>query len=312
MDYAILGRTGLKVSVMGLGCGGPSRVGQRSGKTEAESIALIRHALELGINFIDSSEEYGTEEIVGKAIKAVGRGFVVLSTKKATPKQKRLTREDVQKSLEESLKRLGTDYIDIYNLHGVVLRDYDYLVSDIVPIFQKMREQGKIRFIGITESGSSDTPHAMLQRALQDDIWDVMMVAFNMLNQSARDRVFKKTIQKNIGVLIMYAVRLAFSRPERLRQIIEELIKKEQVNLSDLDQHDPFGFLIHEGGALSLTDAAYRFCRYEPGPHVILSGTGNPDHLKANIESFSRPALPQADLKKLMNICRNVDSVSGQ
>ena len=312
MDYTVLGRTGLMVSVMGMGCGGPSRVGQRSGKTEAESIAVIRQALDLGINFIDTAEGYGTEEIVGKAIKAVGRGSVVLSTKKDTPKQKRITQKEVQKSLEESLRRLGTDYVDIYNLHGVVLQDYDYLVLEIVPIFQKMREQGKIRFIGITESGKYDTHHAMLQHALQDDIWDVIMVCFNMLNQSARDRVFKKTIQKNIGILIMYAVRLAFSRPERLRQLIKELIEKKQVNPYDIDENDPLGFLLHEGGAVSLTDAAYRFCRYEPGTHVILSGTGDPDHLKANIESFSRPALPIEDLKKVKNIFCNVDSVSGQ
>lgn len=310
MDYTILGRTGLRVSVMGFGCGGPSRVGQRSGKTEVESIAVIRQALDLGINFIDTAEAYGTEEIAGKAIKAVGRDSVVLSTKKHT--HTRITQKDVQKSIEESLKRLGTDYVDIYHLHGVVLQDYNYLVSEIVPLFQKLREQGKIRFIGITEHFYSDPQHIMLQRGLQDDIWDVMLVGFNMLNQSARDRVFKKAMEKNIGILIMFAVRLAFSRPARLWQITEELIEKNQVDRSNIDQNDPLGFIIHEGGAVSLTDAAYRFCRYEPGTHVTLSGTGNPDHLKANTESFSRPNLPQGDLKKLKNIFGNVDSVSGQ
>ena len=310
MDYSILGRTGLRVTVIGMGCGGPSRLGQGSGKTEAESIAVIREALDLGINFIDTSEVYGTEEIVGKGIKAVARGSIILSTKKSA--QKRITQKDVQKSLEESLKRLGTDYVDIYHLHGVILQDYDYLVSEIVPLFQKMRDQGKIRFIGITERFTYDPQHTMLQRALQDDIWDVMMVGFNMLNQSARDRVFKKTKEKNIGVLIMFAVRLAFSRPERLRQLIGELIRKEQVNPSNIDENDPLGFLIHEGGAVSLTDAAYRFCRYEPGTHVILSGTGNVDHLKVNIESFSRPVLPQEDIKRLKDLFHNVDSVSGE
>jgi aryl-alcohol dehydrogenase-like predicted oxidoreductase len=310
MDYTILGRTGLRVTVMGIGCGGPSRLGQRSEKTEAESIAVIREALDLGINFIDTAEAYSTEQIVGKAIKAVDRGSIVLSTKKGA--QKGSTQKDVQKSLEESLKRLGTDYVDIYSLHMVVLQDYDYLVSEIVPILQKIREQGKIRFIGITERFAYDPQHTMLQRALQDDIWDVMMVGFNMLNQSARDRVFKKTIEKNIGILIMYAVGLAFSRPEQLRQLIEELIEKRQINPSNIDKNDPLGFLIHESGAVSLTDAAYRFCRYEPGTHVILSGTGNPDHLKANIESFSRPALPQEDPTKLKNIFYKVDSVSGE
>lgn len=84
MDYTILGRTGIKVSVMGVGCGGPSRVGQRAGRTEAESVAIIQRALDSGVNFIDTSERYGTEAIVGKAIKGIDRSSVVLSTKKGT------------------------------------------------------------------------------------------------------------------------------------------------------------------------------------------------------------------------------------
>jgi L-galactose dehydrogenase len=310
MDYTVLGRTGLKVTVMGIGCGGPSRVGQRAGRTEAESVGIVRQALDAGINFIDTSERYGTEEIVGKAIKGIDRGSVVLSTKKGT--RERITPDDVRKSLEGSLKRLGTDYIDIYHLHGVILPDYDYLVSEIAPTLHKMRQQGKIRFMGITERFSPDPQHLMLQRALQDDIWDVMMVGFNMLNQSARDRVFAKTIDKNIGVLIMFAVRLALSRPERLNQVIAELIDRKQVDPSDIDEHDPLGFLVHEDGAVSLPDAAYRFCRYEPGTHVTLSGTGDSNHLKANIESFYRPPLPHEDRMKLEHIFRDVDSVSGQ
>ena len=310
MNYTILGCTGLKVSVMGVGAGGPSRVGQRSGKSQAESAALIRQALDSGINFIDTAEAYRTEEIVGKAVKGIDRASVVLSTKKGTRKD--TTPKDVEKSLEGSLKRLGTDYVDIYHLHGVVLQDYEYLVTEIAPTLQRLREQGKIRFIGITERFGPDPQHAMLQRALQDDIWDVMMVGFNMLNQSARHRVFTKAIEKNIGILIMFAVRHALSRPERLAQLIRELVEKEQVNLADIDGDDPLGFLIYEGGAVSLKDAAYRFCRYEPGVHVVLSGTGNPDHLKANMESFSRPPLPQRDLLRLHHIFQHVDSVSGQ
>ena len=152
MDYTILGRTGLKVSVMGVGGGGPSRLGRSyrktteesvAMKTKEESVAIIRQALDSGINFIDTAEKYGTEEIVGNVIKGIDRSSLVLSTKKAVFEG--ITPEEVQKGLEESLKRLGTDYVDIYHLHGVVLKDYDYLVSEIVPAFLKMREQGKIR-----------------------------------------------------------------------------------------------------------------------------------------------------------------------
>ncbi len=313
MDYTTLGRTKLKVSVMGLGGGGPSRIGTGYSKdlrnTKEESVSLIRHALDSGINFIDTAEVYRTEKIVGEAIKDIERESVVLSTKKST--WSRITPKDVHNSVEKSLKNLGTDYIDIYHLHGVILKDYDYLFSEIVPTLQELREQGKIRFIGITERFGGDTKHKMLQRALQDDIWDVIMVGLNILNQTARDTVFPITIKKNIGVLIMFAVRLALSRPKRLKQVLEELIKKKQIKSSDIDIKNPLNFLINEKGAKNLVDAAYRFCRYEPGTHVTLSGTGNQDHLKANIESFSRATLPQEDLIKLKKIFQDSDSVSG-
>jgi aryl-alcohol dehydrogenase-like predicted oxidoreductase len=139
-----------------------------------------------------------------------------------------------------------------------------------------------------------------------------MMVGFNLLNQSARDRVFTRTIEKNIGVQIMFAVRLALSRQERLKAAVEELIEKGQVDAKDFDIENPLGFLIHDGGAFSVVDAAYRFCRDEPGTHVILSGTGNPDHMKSNIASFDRPPLPIGDSNRLKRIFKRVDSITGQ
>lgn len=311
MNYTLLGRTGLKVSEIGMGCGGPSRVGQRYGQSMEESITVVKHALDSGINIIDTAESYRTEEIVGRAIQGYDRESLVLSTKKSTFRS--ITAKDVKNSLEKSLKLLDTQYVDIYHLHGVVLKDYDFLVREIVPVLLNMKEEGKIRFLGITERFNQDPQHNMLQKALQDDFWDVVMVGFNILNQSARDRVFPKTMEKNIGTLIMFAVRLALSRPERLKQCIMELIEKKQVDSSYIDEVNPLSFLIHaDGGAISMVDAAYRFCRYEPGTHVVLSGTGNINHLKENIESFYRPPLPEKDLMRLKTIFKKVDSISGQ
>jgi aryl-alcohol dehydrogenase-like predicted oxidoreductase len=309
MEYRILGRTGLRVSVMGLGGGGHSRLGMAKGKTESESVSILKEGIDEGINFIDTAELYGTESIVGKGIKGIDRDKIIISSKKMV--REGMTPMEVQEGLEKSLKNLDTDYIDIYHLHGVTPEEYDYCVSEIYPEFQKMKEKGTIRFIGITERFEKDYNHSMLQKCFDDDIWDVMMVGFNMLNQSARDLVFKKSVEKNIGILNMFAVRRAFSNPERLSQIISELVEKEQVNPEDIDEKHPLNFLIHENGALSLTDAAYRFCRYEPGVHVVLSGTSNPDHLRANIESLSRPPLPEQDVAKIKEIFKKVDSVSG-
>src|SRR3984893_10427503 len=85
MDYLNLGRTGLKVSVAGLGCGGFSRLGPGTGKSTAEAVALIRQALDLGVNLLDTAAVYGTEAVVGEAIKSVPRQSVIVATKAWIP-----------------------------------------------------------------------------------------------------------------------------------------------------------------------------------------------------------------------------------
>ncbi len=309
MQTKILGRTNLTVSVMGVGSGGHSQLGKRTGKTESESVAIIHQAFDAGVNFIDTAEGYGTEPIVGKALKGC-RENIILSTKKST-RRKEVTAKTVEESLNQSLKMLDTDYIDIYSLHGVVSQDYPYLASDIYPVLKRFQEQGKIRFIGITEMFNEDTNHQMLKMAVADNYWDVLMVGFNILNQSAREHVFTKSIEKNIGIQIMFAVRKAFSQPDYLRECVAALIENGQLDLSELDDPNaPLDFLLQY--ANSIPEAAYRFCRDEPGTHVILSGTGNPDHLKENLASFDQPPLPQAVVERLKHIFRHADSITGQ
>ena len=81
MEYTTLGRTGLKVSIASLGCGGGSRLGKSSGKSEQHSINIVRKAIDLGVNFLDTANTYGTETIVGKAINAVSYTHLTLPTK---------------------------------------------------------------------------------------------------------------------------------------------------------------------------------------------------------------------------------------
>ena len=107
MKTTILGRTGLEATVMGIGCGGPSRVGQSAGRSEDESVAVVRQALDASINFVVTAEAYRTEEIVGRAISDLDRSKLVISTQKSSGGH--LTAQDVVQSLEASLKRLGTD-----------------------------------------------------------------------------------------------------------------------------------------------------------------------------------------------------------
>ena len=129
MNYNILGRTGLKVSVAGLGCGGPSRLGLSGlkGQTHSESevVAHVRGAIDLGINFFDTAEWYGTEVVVGKAIAGVPRDRLVISTKKnLVPEDHADPDKEIRRSVEQSLKNLGTDYVDVYHVHGAEPKDY--------------------------------------------------------------------------------------------------------------------------------------------------------------------------------------------
>lgn len=318
MDYVVLGRTGLKVSVMGLGSGGHSRLGQGSGGSREDSMAIVRRALELGVNFIDTAEAYGTESLIGEALQSaahtIDRDQVVLSTKKTmAPHGNLITPEDLRAGLESSLQRLRTDHVEIYHLHGVRAEQYEYAREHLVPTLLQLQKQGKIRFLGITEVFAADPAHHMIERAVQDDCWDVVMVGFNMLNQSARERIFPQTQQRDIGVLDMFAVRDALSQPARLKQLVAELIEQGAIETTAVDSQDePLGFLLHEDGAQTLPEAAYRFCRAEDGVHVVLSGTGNLCHLEENVASILRPPLPSQDCERLKRLFAGVDSVSGQ
>lgn len=310
MDYITFGRTGLQVSVMGLGCGGSSRIGQSAKKSDADSVAIVRAALAAGVNFIDTAEAYHTEALVGSALKGVDRSSVVISTKKSYRGE--ISPALVRQGLEESLKRLQTDYIDIYNLHGVNPEHYPRLRDEILPTFFELRREGKIRFIGVSEMFNEDKTHQMLIDSLPDNVWDVAMIGFNILNQTAREKVFPATIAQNVAVQIMFAVRKALSQPDQLREAVQALVAAGQLDPSEVDLADPLGFVLAESDATSLVDAAYRFCRYEPGVHVVLSGTGDLAHLQANIASLCRPPLPTGVVQKLRHIFRHASVVTGQ
>lgn len=307
MDYTTLGRTGLRVSVAGLGCGGHSKIGLGAGLSTAESVRLIRLAVDLGVNFIDTGRNYGTEEIVGAALRELPRGSVIVSTKQQA--RGTMPVRDVVAGLDESLRALGVDCIDVFHIHGLNPRDYDHAIKEVVPALLRERDKGKFRFLGVTENAVYDGNQTMARRAVQDDCWDVMMLAFHMMHQGIRARVLPQTRAKHIGTLIMFAVRKLFSTPGRVKQAVAALVKdgKLPAELATLD--DPLGFLVHPGGAESVIDAAYRFARHEPGNDVVLFGTASADHLRANIASLTRPPLPTADRDRLVTLFDKLEGV---
>ena len=297
MQYTTLGNTGLRVSVAGLGCGGNSRLGMGSGKTENDAIRLVRAALDLGVNFFDTAEVYGTEAVLGRALAGVPRDSVVLSSKTrildggGNP----LPSDAIAANLDMSLRTLQVEHIDVFHLHAVQAKHYGYALNELVPVLLRQKAQGKLKHLGITETPPRDPDQAMLSLALDDACWEVIMLAFHMMNQGPRKTVFPRTRAQRVGTLLMFVVRNVFSRPAVLQETFQDLAGKGLIPRTLADSDHPLQFLIHEAGASSLTDAAYRFARHEPGADVILFGTGDEEHLRANVESLLKPPLPESD-----------------
>jgi L-galactose dehydrogenase len=313
MQRTTLGRTGLEVSVAGLGCGGHSRLGQSYGASEAESIAVVHRALDLGINVVDTARLYGTEDIVGRAL--VGRRDEVVLSTKALPVDGDLPlpAEGLRASVEKSLGRLRTDRIDLFFVHGMKASDVHHTRDVLVPELLTLQTAGKIRFLAASEAFASDHGHEALGQSLDagDDWYDVLMVGHNPFNPSARDRVLAATDARGIGVYVMFAVRKALASPDGVRRVVAGLVDSGQLDPSLVDAHDPLGFLLDAGGAATLPEAAYRFARHEPGCHVVLTGTGSVDHLAENVASINGPPLPADHLARLHTLFGHIDCVAG-
>ena len=151
----------------------------------------------------------------------------------------------------------------------------------------------------------------MLGRALKDDHFDVVMAGFSLLNPSARQRVFAKTTERGVGALAMRVVGRLLSDPGALRQTVEGLLERGELDPHLIDASNPLGFLQESPDAASVVEAAYRFAGHEPGVDVVLTGTGNPVHLEANIAAILAPPLPVEALDRLARVFGRLDCLSG-
>ena len=195
MERMVLGRTGLETYRLGLGGIPIQRV------SEAEALETVGHALELGVDFIDTSRMYTTSERrIGLALKRAGidgAGRYVVIASKSQAKTAGAMRAD----LETSLRELQRDYIDIYKCHFVTDQtDYDRVTSPggALEALQKARAEGLIGYLGISSHSLE-----VLDRALDDDLFDVIMVCFSLLETRARDALIPKARDRNVGVLAM-------------------------------------------------------------------------------------------------------------
>jgi aryl-alcohol dehydrogenase-like predicted oxidoreductase len=304
MQYRTLGRTGLSVSVVSLGTGGPSRLGQGSGVPEEEARRLVRRALDLGINLIDTAAGYGeSEAILGRALRDAVPESCVIATKFGPYDGEEIKRdpEELTRSLERSLQRLQRDAVDLFQLHGVLPASYDAVMERFYPEMERAQAAGKVRFLGITERFFADPGHAMLERALADDRFDTVMLKYGILNQVAARRVLPMAAARNVGVLNMAAVRVKLSDPAQLEALIADWKAAGKLAPDALPATDPLGFLVH-GNVDSVVSAGYRFAVAPAAISTVLTGTANRAHLEKNVAALLAPPLPEADAARLREL----------
>ena len=316
MEYRELGRTGLRVSQMCLGTGGHALFGQRDGIPEAQMHRFVHSALDLGISLFDTSPGYReSEAILGRALAGIPRDRYLLSTKAVFVEEgERLTTpQSIVKSVENSLTRLQTDVIDLLLVGGFVSAEtYPRVRDDLVPVVQKLQSDGKIRFWGATEKSAVDGAHEWLARGLQDDLFDVAMVAYNMINQSAERSVFPLCQRQNVGVMAIYVVREVFSKPQRLREVIDDLKERGLLSPDALTGDDPMGWLLDYRTPVSeIINAAYRFVAHHDAVSTVMTGALKAAHLAENLQTVAQPPLPKAQLEHLKTLFGHISEPIG-
>ncbi len=315
MEYRTLGRTDLSISLLSMGTGGYGILGQRDARPESEAHKLLFKAFDLGINLFDTAPAYGDSDLIlGRAIKKLPRNDLIVSTKVhlVNGDSGRLkTPDEVAESVETSLRRLQISHIDILFIGSPLARHYDAIVSDLLPVLYKLQDQGKVKFIGSNEKSSTDGAHEWLELTLPLNFFDVIMVAYNMINQSARHMVLPMCDQYNVGVLNMLAVRNLFWNPSRLREVIKDLKQRGLIPETGESDKRPLAWLLEESDVSSLVEAAYRFAAYTEGVSSVLTGTIEISHLEQNVLSIAKGPLSSHQTQRLEKLFGLVSEAVG-
>jgi aryl-alcohol dehydrogenase-like predicted oxidoreductase len=319
MEKRRLGRTGLMVSVLGYGAGAVGGLFTKGEPRDQERAAA--RAIEAGINYFDTAALYGngeSERNLGRVLKSL-RADVVVGTKvRLSAEHRGDVGKAVVQGMEDSLRRMGRDSVDLSQLHNpLVAKDggdklaIDVALAEVVPAMEKLRKDGKTRFIGF--SGVGET--AALHRAIDSKLFDTVQVVYNALNPSAggampkgapgqdHGRLFERTRAADMGTIIIRALAggaLAGTEerhPLAMQQV--DPIASAPSFVTDVERARHLQPLVREGFAGSLTELAERFVISHPAVSTMLVGYSTIEQLEAAIAAVDKGPLPEAALSRI-------------
>jgi L-galactose dehydrogenase len=304
MHYRTLGRTGLNVSLLGLGSGGASRLGQRYKLPASESARLVRHALDAGVNFIDTSPNYGhSEDLLGQSLIGVPRDQYVLCTKfqPHAPDKQFHSASDLRASIENSLRALRTDFVDVFYLHGIAPDTYAEVCARFLPELNAARDAGLIRHIGITERYQSDHEHAMLRTAIDGGDFSVVMVGFNLMSPAAVTSILPLAAERGVGVVVMCAVRSVLINPSEVEAYVRQWESEGLLEPGLVEPGAALDWLL-DSDTPTVASAAYKFAAAHPAVGSVLTGTATVDHFEANREAILGQPLPVEKVRRVLEV----------
>jgi aryl-alcohol dehydrogenase-like predicted oxidoreductase len=311
MKYRKLGRTNFEISEMGYGAWGIGGT-QWLGGTDDESLAALRRAIELGLNFIDTALAYGaghSEQLVGRVVRESGRRIYVAT--KVPPKnqlwparpgigiEQVFPYDYILRSAERSLKHLGMETIDLLQLH---VWNPEWIARDEWRrALEELKSSGKVRAVGI--SINDHQPDSALE-IIETGLIDTVQVIYNIFDQSPERKLFPLAIGRNIGVIARVPLdegsltgkidentrfapgdfRVGYFRGDRKKQVREHV----ESLLRDLGVD-----------AAALPEIALRFCLSHPAVSTVIPGMRSLRNAEANCAAPDKGPLPEETLAVL-------------
>jgi aryl-alcohol dehydrogenase-like predicted oxidoreductase len=209
--------------------------------------------------------------------------------------------ELLRATLEQSLRDLQTDYVDVLYLHGVRPDLLDQILDRFYEPLEQARRDGLVRFLGVTETFENDHAHATMQLLMPRKLIDVAMVGYNALSPAPARHVLPLAQETDTGVVIMCAVRGVLLKPERIRAVVAEWKEQSLLAKDAVPDDEPLGWLLGPW-ADSIPSAAYKFARAHPGVSSVLTGTGRAAHLDENAEAILGTPLPDEVVERLYDV----------
>ncbi len=311
MNYRELGNTGIRVSEIGFGgwaIGGSMEVAGVplgwSRTSDDESLATIRRARDLGVNFFDTSDIYGygrSESLLGIVLSR-RRNEVVLTTKVGKVRtssgalKNDFSRKHIFYAIDGSLKRLRTDYVDLYQVHNPTLEDLRR--EEIQEAMEELQERGKIRFWGV----SVNTPEEGLE-VVRNGWGYAIQVLYNVLNQAPKDELFPLAQEKGVGVIarVPLASGLLTGKYHRDSTFPPDDVRQNFLNAKRLEEAlarvDEVKSLVGPVSR-SLVEASLSFVLAHPAVSTTIPGARTPHQAEANAQA-SGQQLPSEVVERL-------------